>query len=131
MPTNKSTVMRLQEVCPQLQLEAHMADQPGPTKPLPKKLTRAQVIKNLLAAQATQAPAVDKRLFEEMIGYLKCQKFGINIHKRTNEAAFQTFIASACIGQAYTIGHQGQQPQSVAEGRQDLTQALWTPTTLG
>lgn len=42
---------RLQQACPQLTLEAQQTEQPSPHKALPKKMTRIQVIQQLLAKQ--------------------------------------------------------------------------------
>lgn len=68
---------------------------------MPKKQTRAQLIKHILTVQAEHPPTVDQHHFAETTGYIRCQKCGISAHKRINEQAFQLFIGSPCVDQAY------------------------------
>ena len=97
---------RLQEDCPQLTIE-DLRNQPAmQTDPLPKKLTRAQQIKEILAKQPDQ-PEPGKHQLTETTGYLKCTKCGVNIHKRVNEAAFTEFTQSNCVNQECTAQHTG------------------------
>ena len=98
---------RLVQPCPQLTLEEKYPEHHSPHKPLPKKLTRAQVIANLLAQQKEQQQAEGTHTLEETEGYLRCAQCGISMHKRTNEAAFQAFVQGQCINQAYTQPHAG------------------------
>ena len=96
---------RLTEDCPQMLIDD------GPTTaeataPLPRKLTRSQPIKSLLDQQP-EHPNPGQHQLAETTGYLKCLVCGINIHKRVNEAAFNTFIQSPCVNQAYTQAHTG------------------------
>ena len=74
---------RLAQTCPRLRLEEEYPDHHSPHKPLPKKLTRAQVITKLLAQQQDTIPAEDTHALEETKGYLRCGKCGISVHKRT------------------------------------------------
>ena len=98
---------RLQEECPQLSIEEHLPEQASPHRPIPKKLTRQQVIKQLLQQQQDEAPAPNKHELEETAGYLRCVKCGSNVHKRSNEQAFQAFVTGQCLDQAYTKPHEG------------------------
>ena len=82
---------RLHEECPQVLIEDIRNHPSMQIDSLPKKLTRAQHIKELLAKQADQ-PDTGKHHLAETTGYLKCTKCGVNIHKRVNEAAFTEFI---------------------------------------
>ena len=96
---------RLQEDCPQILIDD------GPTTaeasaPLPRKLTRAQQLKQLLDQQP-EHPLPGQHQLAETTGYLKCLVCGINVHKTVNEAAFKTFIHSPCVNQAYTEAHHG------------------------
>ena len=97
---------RLQETCPQLQVDASRTAPPHTAPALNKKITGAQNIKELLQAQADTEPGPDQHHFEETKGYLKCTKCGSNIHKRTNEEA-QDYINSPCLDQAYADKHEG------------------------
>ena len=97
---------RLEQPCPQIQLEEEYPDQSSPHKPISRKLTRAQVIANLLEQQAQQQPASAHTL-EETKGYLRCTTCGQSTHKRTNEAAFKAYVQSPCINQLYEHTHSG------------------------
>lgn len=98
---------RLQEQCPQMLIDNQRPAPPEKEPALHKKPTRAQTIKELLAQQTAQPPGKEDHLFAETTGYLKCNKCGLNIRKRTNEAAFTDFVQSKCVDQAYTAGHTG------------------------
>ena len=87
---------RLQQACPQLTLEAKQVEQPSPHQALPKKLTRVQVIHQLLAKRHSE-----QHQFEETTGYLRCGKCGCSVHKRINEAAFTAFLQSPCLDRAH------------------------------
>ena len=103
---------RLHEDCPQVLIEdAHAT--PNKAEPLAKKNTRAQVIKDLLHRQQQQAPGPSEHHYAETTGYLKCLKCGVNTHKRVNEEAFQHFITSKCIDQAYPQPPQGHPSHSL------------------
>ena len=96
---------RLTEDCPQHVFD--VIDTPADTAaPLTKKLTRAQQVKSLLDKQQEQ-PVPGHHQLAETTGYLKCLVCGINIHKRVNEDAFNNFIQSTCVNQAFTAAHQG------------------------
>ena len=73
---------------------------------MPKKLTRAQVIADLLNQQKEQK-SDSQRTLEETKGYLKCTTCGNSVHKRTNEDAFQAFVKGPCINQLYEQSHPG------------------------
>ena len=90
---------RLQEDCPQVKTDVY--SQPAKDEPLPKKPTRAQIIKDILHRQQQQPLAPEEHHYAETAGYLKCLKCGVNTHKRINEEAFQTFLASPCIDRAF------------------------------
>ena len=94
---------RLTETCPQT-VFTEVATNAEKAAPLPKKLTRAQQIKALLDSQPEQ-PTPGKHQLAETTGYLKCLVCSINIHKRVNEEAFNTFIQSPCVNQAYMAEH--------------------------
>ena len=98
---------RLHEDCPQVLIEDVRNTPPTQAEPLPKKTTRAQVIKDLLTKQKEHQPDADERTFTKTTGYLKCNKCGVNINKRVNEAAFQEFLTSQCVDQAYAHKHDG------------------------
>ena len=103
---------RLHEDCPQVLIEdAHAM--PTKAEPLAKKNTRAQVIKDLLHRQQQQAPGPSEHQCAETTGYLRCFKCGVNTHKRVNEEAFQHFITSKCIDQAYPQPPQGHPSHSL------------------
>ena len=72
-----------------------------------KKLTRAQIIRNILQDQINRAPAPDQHHFEETTGYLKCTKCGTNIHKRVNEQAFKAYIQGPCLDCPFDGEHNG------------------------
>ena len=97
---------RLHEDCPQVRIEDAYS-LPAKAEPLAKKLTRAQVIKDLLHRQQQQTPAHDEHQYAETTGYLKCLKCGVNTRKRVNEEAFQHFITSKCVDQAFPQPPQG------------------------
>ena len=97
---------RLQEDCPQMLLDDLQSQPPMHSAPLPKKPTRAQHIKALLAKQPDQ-PAPGQHLLAETTGYLKCTQCGINIHKRVNEAAYTAFLQSPCVNQEFQEQHSG------------------------
>ena len=82
--------LRLKQECQQLTLDEQHPEQASPHQALPKKQTRAQVIKNLLETQAQNQPETAQHQFEATTGYLRCVKCGTSIHKRVNEAAFMT-----------------------------------------
>ena len=98
---------RLQQECPQLSIEEHMPEPPSPHRPMPKKMTRQQVIKQLLQQQHAEPPTPNRHELEETTGYLRCVRCGSNVHKRSNEQAFQAFVDSQCLDQAYTQPHEG------------------------
>ena len=98
---------RLQEECPQLSIEEHLPEPASPHQPLPKKMTRQQVIRQLLQQQQEEAPTPTQRVLEETAGYVRCVKCGSNVHKRSNEQAFQAFVTGQCLDQAYTQPHEG------------------------
>ena len=99
--------LRLKQECQQLTLDEQHPEQASPHQALPKKQTRAQVIKNLLETQAQNQPETAQHQFEATTGYLRCVKCGTSIHKRVNEAAFLTYLASRCLDQPYTEAHSG------------------------
>ena len=72
---------RLHEDCPQVRIEDAYS-LPAKAEPLAKKLTRAQVIKDLLHRQQQQTPAHDEHQYAETTGYLKCLKCGVNTHTK-------------------------------------------------
>ena len=74
---------------------------------MPKKLTRTQVIKQLLQQQETTKPPPGQHYLEETAGYLKCVRCGTNVHKRSNEQTFQTFVQGTCLDQPYQQEHAG------------------------
>ena len=88
-------------------LDEQYPEQASPHQAMPKKQTRAQVIKNLLEEQAQNQPEPAQHQFEATTGYLRCVKCGTSIHKRVNEAAFMTYLASKCLDQPYTEAHSG------------------------
>ena len=97
---------RLEQVCPQLQIEENYPEHHSPHKPIQKKVTRAQVIANLLAKQTNQQSGSQHTL-EETKGYLKCANCGNSVHKRTNEDAFQAFVQGPRINRLYDQPHPG------------------------
>ena len=97
---------RLQEDCPQVKIE-DVYSQPAKDATLTKKPTRAQVIKDLLQRQQQHPLAPEEHQYAETTGYLKCLKCGVNTHKRVNEEAFQTFLASPCVDRAFPTPPQG------------------------
>ena len=99
---------RLGQTCPQIQLDEEHPDQSSPHKPIQRKLTRAQVVANLLEQQAQKQPGSAHTL-EETTGYLRCTVCGQSTHKRTNEAAFPEYIQSPCINQLCDKPHSGHQ----------------------
>ena len=98
---------RLNEECPQLKIEDQLPPPNQPHQPMAKKMTRTQVIKNLLTQQQEMQPPSQQHELEETAGYLRCVRCGTNVHKRTNEAAFQAFVQGHCIDQPYTQEHAG------------------------
>ena len=97
---------------------------PSQAEPLPKKSASAQVIKDL--SQKQRQPAPEEHSLTETTGYLKCEKCGINIHKRVNEAAFQQFIASQCVDQALTQANgRPSHPQPMANTRTSQMRPVW------
>ena len=92
---------RLSQDCPQLSLEEAAIDQHSPTKGMPKKLTRAQVIRNLLETQAGQAPTAANTFWK------KRKATSNAIDKRTSETAFTTFLDSECSDLAFEDNHPG------------------------
>ena len=96
---------RLNEDCPQMLIDDGPISAEAPA-PLSRKPTRAQQIKSLLDQQP-EHPKPGQHQLAETTGYLKCLVCGINVHKRVNEAAFNTFIQSPCVNQAYTQAHTG------------------------
>ena len=81
---------------------------PSPEAPGPsKKLTRLQVIRNILQDQEKQPPAQAQHQLEETTGYLRCIKCGTSIHKRTNEQAFTDYINSPCLDGPFEAQHGG------------------------
>ena len=98
---------RLHEECPQLRIEDQLQHPAQPHQPIAKKLTRTQVIKNLLTQQQEMQPPPQQHELEETAGYLRCVRCGTNVHKRTNEAAFQAFVQGQCIDQPYKHEHAG------------------------
>ena len=97
---------RLGQPCPQIQIDEEYPEQSSPHKPIQRKLTRAQVVANLLEKQAQQQPGSAHTL-EETKGYLRCTTCGQSIHKRTNEAAFTAYVQGPCINQLYDQVHSG------------------------
>ena len=98
---------RLGETCAQQQAE-QICPAPGPEVPPPsKKLTRLQVIRNLLKDQEARPPDKDTHSYEETKGYLRCTKCGNSIHKRTNEQAFTDYINSRCLDCPFEGQHAG------------------------
>ena len=98
---------RLAEECPQLSVEAQLPTPEKPRQAMPKKLTRTQVIKQLLQQQETTKPPPGQHYLEETAGYLKCVRCGTNVHKRSNEQTFQTFVQGTCLDQPYQQEHAG------------------------
>lgn len=96
---------RLRQDCPQLSIEAHQLEQRSPRKPMPKKLTRAQVIRQLLDQQQNTPPKPEHHWLQEIKGYLTCDKCGCSVHKRANEDLFNGFIQSRCIDEVFTKPH--------------------------
>ena len=94
---------RLHEQCPQLQLDEHRQAIP-PSGP---ELTKNQLTHQLLQAQQDNPPAPDKHILEETKGYPKCQRCGVNVHKRTNKQAFQEFVHGPCLDQPFQEPHDG------------------------
>ena len=95
---------KLAQQCPQMLLEEEHPEQHSPHRPIQKKLTRAQIIANLLAKQIANQPESQHTL-EETKGYLRCAACGLNVHKRTNESAFHSFVQGRCINQLYDQSH--------------------------
>ena len=84
-----------------------MPEPPSPHQPLPKKLTRQQVIKQFLQQQAAETPPPERHQLEETTGYMKCVRCGCNVHKRCNEQTFQTFVDGPCLDREYVLPHGG------------------------
>ena len=98
---------RLGEPCNQ-QLAEQACPEPGPEASGPtKKLTRAQVIRNLLNDQTNKDPAPHEHHFEETTGYLKCTKCGTSVHKRVNEQAFKDYLSGPCLDCPFEGEHKG------------------------
>ena len=97
---------RLQQPCPQIQLDEAHPDLHSPHKPIHRKPTRAQVIASLLEKQAQQQPASAHTL-EETKGYLRCTNCGQSIHKRTNEDAFTAYVQGPCVNKPFEHEHSG------------------------
>ena len=98
---------RLNEECPQLSIEEHLPAPEQPHQPMPKKLTRTQVIKQILQQQQEVTPPPQQHELEETAGYLRCVRCGTNVHKRSNEQVFQAFVQGQCLDQPYTSAHAG------------------------
>ena len=98
---------RLREEWLQVQIEDLRTAPSSQAEPLPKKVTRAQHIRNILAQQQAHPPGPQEHQLAETTGYLKCLKCGLNVHKRTNEAAFSAFIKSPCVDQAFETPRAG------------------------
>ena len=121
---------KLAQHCLQLQLEEEHPDQRSPHKAIQQKLTRAQIIANLLAKQTAQQPESQHTL-EETKSYLRCTACGLNVHKRTNEAAFLHFVQSKCINQLYDQSHDGHTSHTLWQKGDKLTcQTCGTHTQL-
>ena len=52
-------------------------------------------------------PPPQQHELAETAGYLRCVRCGTNIHKRSNEQAFQDFIQGRCYDQPYDTEHAG------------------------
>ena len=98
---------RLNEDCPQLSIEDQLPTLEKPHQPMPKKMTRTQVIKHLLHQQHEAKPPPQQHELEETAGYLRCVRCGTNVHKRSNEQVFQAFVQGQCLDQPYTQDHAG------------------------
>ena len=55
----------------------------------------------------------DEHAFQETIGYLKCTKRSLSVHKRANEELFTGFAQSKCIDEAFSKPHDGHQTHSL------------------
>ena len=97
---------RLQQPCPQIQLDEAHPDTHSPHKPIQRKATRAQLIASLLEKQAQQQ-SDSAHTLEETKGYLKCTTCGQSIHKRTNEEAFNAYVQGPCVNQPFEHDHSG------------------------
>ena len=106
---------RLSQDCPQLSLEEAAIDQHSPTKGMPKKLTRAQVIRNLLETQAGQAPTAANTFWK------KRKATSNAIDKRTSETAFTTFLDSECSDLAFEDNHPGHASHQLWQKGEKLT----------
>ena len=93
---------RLNEECPQLSIEDQLPAPELPHQPMPKKMTRTQVIQ-----QQEEKPPPQQHELEETAGYLRCVRCGTNVHKRSNEQVFQAFVQGQCHDQPYTADHAG------------------------
>ena len=98
---------RLNEECPQLSIEDQLPAPEKPHQPMPKKMTRTQVIKHLLHQQQEEKPPPQQHELEETAGYLRCVRCGTNVHKRSNEQVFQAFVQGHCLDQPYNQEHAG------------------------
>ena len=118
---------RLNEECPQLSAEEHLPPPEKPHQPMHKKMTRTQVIKQILQQQENQRPPPGQHELEETAGYLKCSRCGTNVHKRSNEQLFQDFIHGRCLDQPYQQQHAGHTSQSclVAKGQPSHLHTMW------
>ena len=91
---------RIQQPCPQIQLDEAHPDMHSPHKPIHRKATRAQLIASLLEKQAQQQ-SDSAHTLEETKGYLRCTTCGQSIHKRTNEDQ------GPCVNQPFEQDHSG------------------------
>ena len=104
---HQALTVHLNEECPQLSIEDQLPAPEKPHQPMPKKMTRTQVIKHLLHQQQEEKPPQQQHELEETAGYLRCVRCGTNVHKRSNEQTFQAFVQGQCLDQPYNQDHAG------------------------
>lgn len=94
-----------------------MEPTPSPPRAIGTKPTRAQIIAEILQLGAAHPPALNERAFQQRLPQAQ-QMWGVSVHKRANDEAFNNFVDSECVDESYDQPAWGTHlPSALAQGQ--------------